>query len=48
VLVVVDPLPSEAPVVVVGATPLVVVDVVGGAVDVVVETVGLVVVDTGG
>jgi hypothetical protein len=47
VLVVVDPLPSEGLVVVVAPTPLVV-DVVGGAVDVVVETVGLVVVDTGG
>jgi hypothetical protein len=48
VVVVVDPLPSEGLVVVVAATPRVVVDVVGGVVDVVVETVGLVVVDTGG
>jgi hypothetical protein len=45
--VVVDPLPSPGLVVVVAATPLVV-DVAGGEVDVVVETVGLVVVDTGG
>ena len=34
--------------VVVAPTPRVVVDVLGGVVDVVVETVGLVVVDTGG